>query len=104
MSDQLKQIRTLYIDKTEVESGFGLRLVEALKELEQFELTGERSIADAVVQMHGQDADDGFVGELVLSDLHGRVLWSARAMRPHGEAGPMAYERLIDQLRQGLGK
>ena len=29
------------------------------------------------------------------------MLWSAHATRPHGSSGPMAYERLLAQLRAG---
>jgi hypothetical protein len=30
------------------------------------------------------------------------MLWSGQAMRPHGVAGPMAYEMILEQLRAVL--
>ena len=102
MSNPLANIHTLYIEQMNGESVFGQRLAQALKELGPFELIEDRAEADALVTIQGQDADDGFVGEMVIRDPRGTVLWSGRALRPHGEAGPMAYERLIEQLRREL--
>jgi hypothetical protein len=102
MSNPLAQIHMLYVEQTKGEPRFSQRLMAAVEQIGRFRLTNEREHADAVVQAQGQDADDGFVGELVISDPRGTVLWSAWALRLHGEAGPMAYERLIDQLRQEL--
>ncbi len=102
MSNTLAQIHTLYVEESTGESAFGRRLIEALDQIGSFTLTRDRAAADAVVQVHGEDADDGFVGELVISDLRGQVLWSGRAIRPHDEAGPMAHAQLIDQLQRDL--
>jgi hypothetical protein len=103
MDNSLSNIRTLYVDAPQAEAGgFEQRLVSALAGLGQFELINDRAQADAVVTMQSRNADDGFVGQMRIADLRGNVLWSGQAVRPHGEAGPMAYERLINQLRQEL--
>lgn len=103
MDNPLSNIHTLYIDAPHAETGgFEQRLASALADSGQFELTNDRAQADAVVTMQSEDADEGFIGQMRISDLRGNVLWSGQAMRPHGEAGPMAYERLIDQLQQEL--
>lgn len=104
MNNPLSTIHTLYIDTPHAQdSSFEQRLTNALAQLGQFELTNDRAQADAFVTMQAEDADDGFVGQMRIADPRGNTLWSGRAMRPHGEAGPMAYERLLDQLRQELG-
>jgi hypothetical protein len=104
MAHPLSTIRTLYIDAPHAEtSGFDQRLADAMADLGRFELTNDRAQADAVVTMQSEDADEGFVGQMRISDPRGTTLWSGQAMRPHGESGPMAYERLIDQLQRELG-
>lgn len=103
MDHQLSNIHTLYIDAFQAEAGgFEQRLTRQLVDLGQFELTNDRAQADAIVTMQAEDSGEGFIGQMRISDLRGNVLWSGQAMRPHGEAGPMAYERLIDQLQQEL--
>jgi len=101
MNHSLSNIRTLYIDVLRAEAGgFEQRLARELVAVGRFELTNDRAQADAVVTMQGEDSGEGFVGQMRISDLRGNVLWSGQAMRPHGEAGPMAYERLINQLQR----
>ncbi len=103
MGHPLSNIYILYIDAPHAAGGgFEQRLARELAQLGQFELTNDRAQADAVVTMQWKDAEEGFVGQMRISDLRGQVLWSGQAMRPHGEAGPMAYERLIHQLQQEL--
>ena len=103
MDHPLSNIHTLYIDASQAEAGgFEQLLARALADLGQFELTNDRAQADAFVTMQAEDSDDGFIGQMWISDLRGNALWSGQAMRPHGEAGPMAYERLLDQLQREL--
>jgi|GEM_PF-5966481 len=102
MDQKLAHVQILYVGMLTGEPGFGRKLIECLQGLERFELTGERSGADAVLEAHGEDQEDGFFGQLKICDLRGTVLWSAQALRPHGAAGPMAYERLIAELRAAL--
>ncbi len=102
MDNSLAQIRTVYVDELKGTPGFGRRLVEALEQIGRFTFTSERAGADAIVQADGQDSDEAFVGELVIRDQHNTVLWSGRALRPYGQAGPMAYEQLIEQLLHAL--
>lgn len=102
MDNSLIHIRTLYVDELKGTPGFGRRLVEALEQIGRFTFTNERAAADAIVQANGQDSDEVFVGELVIRDQRDRVLWSGRALRPYGQAGPMAYEQLIEQLQHAL--
>lgn len=102
MSNALSQIRILYVGDLTGEPEFGRRLVQALQQMGRFELTEDRSLADAVLTAHGADEGEGFVGNLAIHDLHGAVLWSSQATRPHGSTGPMAYERLLSKLRDDL--
>lgn len=103
MDNPLNNVHMLYIDASQAEEGgFEQRLVRALADLGQFELTNDRAQADGIVTMQATDSGEGFVGQMRITDLRGNTLWSGQAMRPHGEAGPMAYERLIDQLQQEL--
>lgn len=102
MSNTFTHIQTLYVGELQGEPQFGRKLVRALQELGRFELTEDRSHADAMLTAYGADEGEGFVGSLTLRDLNGGVLWSAHATRPHGSSGPMAYERLIAQLREAL--
>ncbi len=103
MDHPLSNIRILYIDALHAkDGGFEQRLARELAQLGQFELTNDRAQADAVVTMQWKDSGEGFVGQMTIRDPRGQVLWSGQAMRPHGEAGPMAYERLIDQLQREL--
>ena len=102
MNNVFAEIRTLYVEENTGASAFGRRLIEALDQIGYFTLTRDRATADAVVQAHGDDTDDGFVGELVISDPRGNVLWSGRAIRPHGETGPMAHAQIINQLQRDL--
>ncbi len=104
MDNPLNNIRMLYIDAPQAEDGgFEQRLTSALADLGKFELTNDRAQADAVVMMQATDSGEGFVGQMRIVDPRGNTLWSGQAMRPHGEAGPMAYERLITQLQHELG-
>lgn len=103
MDHPLSSIHTLYIDAPHAEQGgFEQRLAQALAQLGQFELIEDRAQADAIVTMQGEDSEEGFVGQMRISDPRGNTLWSGQSMRPHGEAGPMAYERLMAQLQREL--
>jgi ribosomal protein L3 len=102
MSNTFAQIHTIYVGELSGEPQFGRRLVRALQEMGRFELTDDRALADAVLTAYGADEGEGFVGDLKLHDLSGAPLWSAHALRPHGSSGPMAYERLLEQLRAAL--
>lgn len=103
MSNLFTDIQTLYVGDLTGEPQFGRKLLQALHTLGRFELTNDRALADAVLTACGADEGEGFVGDMTISDLNGGVLWSAHAVRPHGSSGPMAYERLLDQLRDALG-
>lgn len=102
MNNVFTGIRTLYVEENTGASVFGRRLIEALDQIGYFSLTRDRAAADAVVQAHGDETDDGFVGELVISDLRGNVLWSGRAIRSHGETGTMTHAQIISQLQRDL--
>lgn len=102
MGKSLTQLRILQVGRFTGEPGFCNKLLDALKGLGRFELTSDRSQADGVVEANGMDRDDGFAGDLRILDLNGDVMWAGHALRPHGTPGPMAYERLISQLRDAL--
>lgn len=102
MGKSLTQLQTIYVGALTGEPGFGRKLIEALQRLDRFEFTDERTIADAILEAHGEDQEDGFVGKASLRDRSGAVLWSAQAARPHGVSGPMAYERLVADLQDTL--
>jgi hypothetical protein len=106
MSRKLSEIDVLQIGKLTGEPGFGRRLVESLQESHLFELTDDPLNADAVLEAHGEDDDDSFVGTLEIRDRDGRSLWRSVARRPHAVCGPMAYELLLRDLeraRQVIG-
>lgn len=103
MSNAFSDIHTIYVGDLTGEPLFGRKLVQALQAMGRFELTDDRALADAVLTAYGADEGEGFVGDMTISDLKGGVLWSAHAVRPHGSSGPMAYERLLAQLRDTLG-
>ncbi len=102
MGTSILQIQTIYVGPLTGEPGFGRKLIEALQQLERFEFTGERAYADAILEAHGDDQEAGFVGKATLRDLSGMVIWSAQTMRPHGVPGPMAYERIVAELKDAL--
>ena len=102
MSNCLEHIRTLYVGQLTGEPSFGRQLVHAIQYLRHLDFPRDRRRADAVLTAHGAYDDDGFIGDLALHDPRGTLLWSAHAMRPHGSAGPMAYERLLAQLASAL--
>lgn len=102
VSHSLNTIHTLYVGSLTGESGFGRRLIDALEQMGRFAFTDDRTQADAVVEAHGEDTEEAFIGDLALRDLQGNLLWSARSERPHESAGPMAYERLLAELQGAL--
>ena len=102
MSKALVEVHTVYVGALLGEPEFGRRLIREMQRASHFELTDDRSIADAELEAHGEDTGEGFYGSLVIRDLRGHILWSGQAMRPHGVAGPMAYELILEQLREAL--
>ena len=102
MGKTLAQVRTIQVGALTGEPGFGRKLIEALQRLDRFEFTDDRTYADAVLEADGQDQEDGFIGTVTLRDKQGSVLWAGRAVRPHGVAGPMAYERIVAQFQDAL--
>jgi hypothetical protein len=102
MGKALAQVHTLYIGALQGVPEFGLRLVREMQQTYHFEFIDDRSVADAELEIQGDDTGEGFYGSLVIRDLRGHILWSGQAMRPHGVAGPMAYELILNQLRQAL--
>ena len=103
MSNAFTDIHTLYVGDLTGEPLFGRKLVQALQALGRFELPNDRALADAMLTAYGADEGEGFVGNMTISNLSGDVLWSGRAVRPHGSSGPMAYELLLAQMRTALG-
>ncbi len=99
MSHALNKIQVLQIGTLSGEPGFCQLLVAHLQDLQIFELTDDPHTADAVLEAHGEDDDDGFTGMLLIRDRNGQPLWRSTARRPHGVSGPMAYERLLADLR-----
>ena len=102
MGKSLAQMQTIYVGALTGEPGFGRKLIEALQQLDRFEFTEERTYADAILEAHGEDQEDGFVGKATLRDTSGAVAWSAQVARPHGVSGPMAYERIVADLKHAL--
>src|SRR5690349_4891457 len=102
MGNSLSRVQTIYVGALTGEPGFGRKLIEALQRLGRFEFTEDNARADAILTADGDDQEQAFVGSATLSDPQGRVLWSAKETRPHGGAGPMAYERLVTQLTAAL--
>ncbi|HEX6288217.1 MAG TPA: hypothetical protein VFZ66_03460 [Herpetosiphonaceae bacterium] len=102
MSKALAQVHTLYVGALLGEPEFGRRLIREMQRIGQFDFTDDRSIADAELEADGEDTGESFYGSLVIRDLQGDILWSGQATRPHGVAGPMAYERILEQLRAAL--
>jgi hypothetical protein len=102
MSKALAEVHTLYVAALLGEPEFGRRLMREMRRVGHFEFTDDRSRADAQLEAHGEDTGEGFYGSLVIRDLRGHMLWSGQAMRPHGVAGPMAYEMILEQLRATL--
>lgn len=102
MSNPFTNIHTLFVDALTGEPLFGRKLVQALQQMGRFELTEDRSLADAMLSAHGADEGEGFVGDLRIHDRQGALLWSAHEVRPHGSSGPMAYERLLADLHAAL--
>jgi hypothetical protein len=103
MGNSLAHVQTIHVGALTGEAGFGRKLIEALQRLERFELTEDAAHADAILDADGDDQEQGFLGTATLHDAHGAVLWTARALRPHGGSGPMAYERLIAALVAEVG-
>lgn len=99
MSHTLNKIQVLQVGRLSGEPGFCQLLIAHLQDLHIFELTDDPLHADAVLEAHGEDDDDGFTGTLLIRDRNGRLLWHGIAHRPHGVSGPMAYERLLVDLR-----
>ena len=102
MGKSLGQMEAIYVGALTGEPGFGRKLIEALQRLDRFEFTAERTYADAILEAHGEDQEDGFVGKAALRDVSGVIVWSAEIMRPHGVSGPMAYERLVADLKDAI--
>lgn len=102
MGKSLAQVHIIQVGKLRGTPAFGRKLIEALQRLDRFEFTEDSHGADAVLEAHGTDTEDGFVGDASLKSPQGVVLWTGHAVRPHGVAGPMAYERLVEQLRAEL--
>lgn len=102
MSKALAQVHTLYVGALLGELEFGRRLIREMQQLGHFEFTADRSMADAELEAHGEDNGEGFHGSLVIRDLNGHTLWWGEATRRHGVPGPMAYELLLNQLRESL--
>jgi hypothetical protein len=102
MGKTLAQVQVIHVGVLGGAPGFGHKLIGALQRLGRFEFTADRAYADAVLEAHGADTDDGFVGTAMLRDMRGSVLWHGHAFRPHGVSGPMAYERLVEQLTVAL--
>jgi len=99
---ELKQIRNIAVGELGGEPGFGARLVRALASLERLDVVDDPQDADAVLEAWGEYAEEGFAGGLTLRDRDGNELWSDQALRPHGAAGPMAYEQLVTRLLKAL--
>ena len=102
MSKALTEVHTLYVAALLGEPEFGRRLMREMQRVGHFEFIDDRSRADAELEAHGEDTGEGFAGSLVIRDLGGHMLWSGQATRPHGVAGPMAYEMILEQLRAVL--
>jgi hypothetical protein len=102
MGKTLAQVQVIHVGALGGAPGFGRKLIDALQRLGRFEFTEDRTYSDAVLEAHGDDTDDGFVGTATLRDLRGSILWQGHAVRPHGVSGPMAYERLVEQLTSAL--
>jgi hypothetical protein len=100
----LRTIHSLYVGKMSGSTEFGRRLVREIERKQLFEIAGLRSQADAIIETHGEDSEDGFVADVMIRDPQGTPIWSARSVRPHGSSGPMAYERLLARLEAALDR
>ena len=99
---ELKQVRQIAVGEFGGEPGFGARLVRALAGSERLEVVEDPEDADAVLEAWSEHTEEGFAGGLMLSDRNGNTIWSDQAVRPHGAAGPMAYEQLVTRLLNAL--
>lgn len=102
MGKTLAHVHTIYVSALNGEPGFSRKLMEALHDLGCFEFIEDREHADAFLEAYGGDSDTGFVADLTLRDPRGAVVWEAHTMRLHGMPGPMAYERVVAQIRAAL--
>lgn len=96
----IREVRRVYVQKIDADRVFARRLQDEMRGL-GFRFVTSRTQADAIFVAQGEYSKGAFYGAMKFTDANGRILWSARVMRPRGSSY-MAYSRLTDKLRDAL--